>query len=99
MGKISHSCLINGGSCLNILSKLIIMEKPSLACTSEVRNMLTFNKKVQLAIGKIKHLTLVICARPKISITYNFLVVDMEVGNYTIILGHEWQHLTSGSLA
>ena len=68
MGKIVHSYLIDGGSSPNIMSK-VIMEKLGLTCTGEARNMLTFNKKVQPAIGQIKDLTLTLCAYPEVKTT------------------------------
>ena len=95
VGKIVHSCLIDGGSVPNIMSK-VIMEQLGLTCTGEGRNMLTFNKKVQPSIGQIKDLTLTLFAYPEVKTTCNFLVSDMEVGNFSIILGREWQYLTGG---
>lgn len=98
MGNIVHSCLIDGGSSPNIISK-VIMEQLGLTCTGEARNMLTFNKKIQPAIGQIKDLTLTLCAYPEVKTTCNFLVADMEVGNFSIILGRKWQFLTGGCLS
>lgn len=98
MGKIVHSCLIDGGSSPNIMLK-VIMEQLGLTCIGEARNMLTFNKKIQPTIGQIKDLTLTLCAYPKVKTTCNFLIAYMEVGNFSIILGREWQYLTGGYLS
>lgn len=98
MGKTDHSFLIDGGSSLNIISK-VITEQLGLTSTGEARNMLTFNKKVQPTISQIKDLTLTLCAYPEVKTTCNFLVADMEVGNVSMILGHEWQYLTGGYLS
>jgi len=82
MWKIAHSCLIDGGSSPNIMSK-VIMEQLGLNCTGEARNMLTFNKKVQRTIGQIKDLTLTLCSYREVKTTWNFVVADMEVGNFS----------------
>lgn len=82
MDKVAHSCLINRGSCPNIMYK-VIMEQFGLTCTSEVRNMLTFNKKVQPAIGQIKDLNLTMFSHPEVRTTCNFLVAYMEVINFS----------------
>lgn len=88
MGKITHSCMNDGGSSPNIMSK-VIMEQLGLTCTSEARNMLTFNKNIQPAIGQIKDLTLTLFAHPEVKETCNFPVVDMDVENFSMILGCE----------
>jgi len=98
MGKIAHSCLIDGGSSANIMSK-VIMEQICLTSIDEARNMLTFSKKVQPAIGQIKDLTLTLCAHPEVKPTCNFLVADMGVGNFSMILGCKWKYLTGGYLS
>lgn len=89
VGKITHSFLIDGGSRPNIMYKLT-MEQLGLTCTCEAKNMLTFKKRVQPTIGQIKDLTLTICAHPEVKTTCNFLVADMDVGNFSMILGREW---------
>jgi hypothetical protein len=43
--------------------------------------------------------TLVLCTHPKIRTTLNIQVIDMPVRNYSIILGRNWQALTSGYLS
>ena len=96
MDKIAHCCLIDGGSGPNVISKKI-MEELGLSCTNEnPRNMLAFNKKRQSTIGEIKDVTLVMCSHPEIRTTCNLQVMDMNVSNYSIILGRDWQTLTSG---
>lgn len=97
MGKIAHSCLIDGRSSLSIMSK-VIMEQLGLTYTSEARNMLTFNKKIQPAIDQIKDLTLTLCSYPEVKTTCNFLLADMEVRNFSMILGREWKYLNGGYL-
>ena len=77
------------------MSKMI-MEQLGLTCTSEVGKMLIFNKKVQPTIEQIKDLMLTMCSHPKIKTTCNFLVEDMEVGNFSMILRWEWKHFTWG---
>lgn len=98
MGKITHSFLVDGGSSPNIMSK-VIMQQLFITCTGEARNMLTFNKKVQPTIGQIKELMLTLFASLEVKTTCNFLIADMEVGNFSMILGHKWQYLTSGYLS
>nr|QHR86989.1 hypothetical protein Q903MT_gene998 [Picea sitchensis] len=39
------------------------------------------------------------CSHPEIQTTFHFLVANMEVGNFSMILGREWQHLTGGYLS
>nr|KUM49422.1 hypothetical protein ABT39_MTgene3971 [Picea glauca] len=39
------------------------------------------------------------CSHPEIQTTFHFLVANMEVGNFYMILGREWQHLTGGYLS
>ena len=36
------------------------------------------------------------CSHPEIRTTYNLQVMDMNVSNYSIILGRDWQALTGG---
>jgi hypothetical protein len=73
------------------------MEELGLSCTNEnARSMLSYNNKKQSMIGEIKYVTLVLCAHPKIHTTLNIQVIDMPVNNYSIILGRDWQALTSG---
>jgi len=94
MGKISHSYLIDGGACSNLMSK-IIMELLNLSCNEGTNSKLMFNKMVQPTIGQIKYLTIFMCAHPW-GYKINFEVVDMDVENYYIILGWEWKPRTSG---
>jgi len=76
MDKISHCCLIDGGSGPNVISKKI-MEEIGLSCTNEnTRNMLAFKKQRQSIIGKIKDVTLVMCSHPEIRTTCNLQVMD-----------------------
>jgi ribonuclease HI len=99
MDKIAHCCLINDGSGPSALSK-IIMEELGLSCTNEnARRMHSYNSLQQTAIGEIKDVTFVLCAHPKIRTTLNIQVIDMSVRNYLIILGSNWQDLTSGYLS
>jgi hypothetical protein len=72
------------------------MEQLGISCTNEVINLFTFNKKDQKVIGQIKRLTMLMCAHPDIHTTCTFLVGDMEVRNYSNILGCQCQHLTGG---
>jgi hypothetical protein len=90
MDKISHCCLIDGGSGPNVMSN-IIMEELGLSCTNEnSKSMLSYNSQQQVTIGEIKYVTLVLCAHPEIRTTYNIQVIDMSVSNYSIILGRDW---------
>jgi hypothetical protein len=99
MDKIAHRCLIDGGSGPSVMSK-IIMEELGLSCTNEIsRNMLSYNSLQQSTIGEIKDVTLFLCAHIKIRTTLNIQVIDMVVSNYSIILGRDWQALTSGHLS
>jgi hypothetical protein len=43
--------------------------------------------------------TLVLCAHPEIKTALNIQVMDMQVRNYLIILGRDWQALTGGYLS
>ena len=61
--------------------------------------MLSYNSLQQTTIGNIKNVTLVLCARNEIRTTLNIQVIDMPVTNYSIILGRDWQALTSGYLS
>jgi ribonuclease HI len=99
MDKISHCCLIDGGSGPSVMSK-IIMEELGLSCTNEnARSMLSYNSLQQTTIGEIKDVTLVLCAHPEIRTTLSIQVIDMPVRNYSIILGRDWQALTGGYLS
>jgi hypothetical protein len=99
MDKIAHCFLIDGGSGPSVMSK-IIMEELGLSCTNEnSRSMLSYNNLQQSTIGEIKDVTLVLCAHPEIRTTLNIQVIDMSVSNYSIILGRDWQALTSGYLS
>jgi hypothetical protein len=87
MHKISHCCLIDGGSSTCIISK-IIMEEIGLSCTNEnSRRILSYNSLQQSNIGEIKDVTLVLCMHPEIRTTLNIQGTDMLVSNYSIILG------------
>jgi hypothetical protein len=99
MDKISHCCLIDGGSGPNVMSN-IIMEELGLSCTNEnSKSMLSYNSQQQVTIGEIKYVTLVLCAHPKIRTTCNIQVIDMSVRNYSIILGRDWQALIGGYIS
>jgi hypothetical protein len=99
MDKISHCFLIDGGSGPSVMSK-IIMEDIGLYCKNEnATSMLSYNSLQQTTIGKIKDVTLVLCAHPEIRKTLNIQVIDMHVSNYSIILGRDWQALTGGCLS
>jgi ribonuclease HI len=99
MDKISHCCLIDGGPGPIVMSK-IIMEDLGLYCTNEnARSMLFYNSLQQTTIGKIKYVTLVLCAHPKIRTTLNIQVIYMPVRNYSIILGRYWKSLAGGYLS
>jgi hypothetical protein len=85
MDKIAHCCLIDDSLGLSIMSK-IIMEELDLSCTNEnSRSMLSYNSLQQSTIGKIKDMTLVLCAHPEIRTTLNIQVIDMRVSNYSFI--------------
>jgi hypothetical protein len=69
MNKISHCCLIDGGSGPSVMSK-IIMEELGLYCTNEnAKIMLSYNILQQTTIGDIKYVTLVLCAHLEIRTT------------------------------
>jgi hypothetical protein len=71
MNKISHCCLIDGGSIPSVMSK-IIMEELGFSCTNEnARSMLSYNSLQKTTIGKIKDVTFVLCAHPRIRTTLN----------------------------
>jgi hypothetical protein len=61
--------------------------------------MLSYNSLQKTSIGKIKDVTLVLCAHPEITTTLSIQVIDMHVRNYSIILGRDWQALTGGYLS
>jgi hypothetical protein len=64
MDKIVHCFLIDGGSGLSVMSK-IIMEELGLSCTNEnTRSMLSYNNQQQSTIGEIKYVTLVLLCSP-----------------------------------
>lgn len=86
LGIISHSCLIDEGSSPNIISK-VIMALLGITCTSEDRNMLMFNNKIQPTIDQIKDLIITMCAHLHVNTTWKFLVANMEVVNFSSILG------------
>ena len=89
MDKISHCCLIDGGSGPSVMSK-IIMEDLGLSCTKEnSRSMLSYNSLQQSTMGEIKDVNLVLCAHPEIRTTLNIQVIDMSVSNYLTILGRD----------
>jgi hypothetical protein len=89
MDKIAHCCLIDGGSGPSVMLK-IIMEELGLSCTNEnARSMLSYNSLQQTTIGEIKDVTLVLCTHPEIRTTLNIQVIDMNVRNYSIILGRD----------
>jgi hypothetical protein len=99
MDKIAHCFLIDSSSIPSVMSKIIMEELP-VSCTNEnTRSMLSYNSLQQMTIGEIKDVTLVLCAHPKIRTTLNIQVIDMPVRNYSIILGRDWQDLTSGYLS
>jgi hypothetical protein len=99
MEKISHCCLIDGGSVPSVMSK-IIMEEIGLSCNNEnARIMLSYNSLQQSTIGEIKYVNLVLCMHPEIRKTLNIQVIDMPVSNYSIILGRHWKALTGGYLS
>jgi hypothetical protein len=99
MDKISHCCLIDGGSGPSVMSK-IIMEELGLSCTNKnARSMLSYNSLQQTTIGEIKDVTLVLCAHPEIRTTLSIQVIDIPVRNYSIILGRDWKALTGGYLS
>jgi hypothetical protein len=99
MDKISHCCLINGGSGSSVMSN-IIMEDLGMSCTNEnARSMLSYNSLQQTTMGKIKDVTLVLCTHPEIRTTLNIHVIYMPIINYSIILGRDWKALTGGYLS
>jgi hypothetical protein len=99
MDKITHCCLIDGGSGLSVMSK-VIMEELGLSCTNEnARSMFSYNSLQQTTIGEIKYVTLVLCAHPEIMTTLSIQVIDMLVSNYSIMLGRDWQDLMGGYLS
>ena len=99
MDKIAHCCLIDGGSGPSVMSK-IIMEELSMSCTNEnARSMLSYNSLQQTTIGEIKYVTLVLCAHTEIRTNLNIHVINMPMSNYSIMLGRDWQALTSGYLS
>jgi ribonuclease HI len=99
MDKISHCCLIDGGSGSSVMSK-INMEEIGLSCTNEnARSMLSYNSIQQTTIGEIKDVTLVLLAHREIRTTLNIQVIDMPVRNYSIILGRDCKDLTGGYLS
>jgi hypothetical protein len=99
MDKISHCCLIDGGLGPSVMSN-IIMEELGLSCTNEnARSMLSYNSLQQTTIGEIKHVTLFLCAHPKIRTTLSIQVIDMQIRNYSIILGRDWKALIGGYLS
>ena len=54
MDKITHCCLIDGGSSPNVMSK-IIMEELGLSCTNEnLKSMLSYNSEQWVTIGENK---------------------------------------------
>jgi hypothetical protein len=64
MEKITHYCLIDGGSDPSVMSK-IIMEELGLSCTNEnTRSILSYNSLQQTTIGEIKYVTLVFVCKP-----------------------------------
>jgi hypothetical protein len=99
MDKISHCCLIDGGSGPSVMS-IIIMEELGLSCTNEnARSMLSYNSLQQTTIGEVKDVTLVLCAHPEIRTTLNIQVIDMSINNYSIILRRDYQASMSGYLS
>jgi hypothetical protein len=89
MDKIAHCCLIDGGSGPSVMSK-IFMEELGLSCTNKnARSMLSYNSLQQTTIGEIKDVTLVLCTHPEIRKTLSIQVIDIPVGNYSIILGRD----------
>jgi hypothetical protein len=98
-GKITHCCLIDGGSGPSVMSN-IIMEELGLSCTNEnAKSMLSYNSLQKTTISEIKYLTLVLCTHPKIRTTLSIQVIDMPVNIYSIILGRYWQALMGGYLS
>jgi hypothetical protein len=99
MDKIAHCFLIDVGSGPSVMLK-IIMKELALSCTNKIFiSMISYNSLQQTTIGEIKDVTLVLCAHPEIRTTLNIQVIDMHVRNYSIILGRDWQALTSGYLS
>jgi hypothetical protein len=98
MDNIAHYCLIDDGLGPSVMLK-IIMEDIGLSCTNEnARSMLSHNSLQQMTIGKIKDVTLVLCAHPKIRTTLNIQVIDTPVSNYSIILRRDLKALMGGYL-
>jgi ribonuclease HI len=80
--------------------RIFIMEEIGLSCTNKnSRSMLSYNSLQQTTIGKIKDVTLVLCAHPEIRTTLSIQVIDMPVSNYSIVLGRDWKALTGGYLS
>jgi hypothetical protein len=99
MDKISHCCLINGGSSPSVMSNIII-EDLVLSCTNEnARSMFSYNSLQKMNIGEIKHVTLVLCTHPEIRTTLSIQVIDIPVRKYSIILGRYWQDFMGGYLS
>jgi hypothetical protein len=99
MDKISHCCIIDGGSGPSVMSK-IILEDLGLSCTNEnAISMISYNSLQQTTIRKIKDVTLVLFAHPDIRTTLNIQVIHMPVRNYSIILWRDWQALIDGYLS
>ena len=89
MDKITHFCLIDGGSSPSVMSN-IIMEELGLSCTNEnAMSMLSYNSLQQTTIGETKDVTLVLCTHPEIRTTLSIQVIDMPIRNYSIILGRD----------
>jgi hypothetical protein len=89
MDKIAHHCLIDGSSGPSVMSN-IIMEEIGLSYTNEnTRSMLSYNSLQQTTIGDIKDVTLVLCAHPEIRKTLSIQVIDISIGNYSIIFGRD----------
>jgi hypothetical protein len=89
MDKIAHFCLIDGGSGLNVMSR-ILMEEPGLSCTNEnFKSMVSYNSQQHTTIGEIKDVTLVFCAHLEIMTTSNIQVIDMPMSEYFTILGRD----------
>jgi ribonuclease HI len=97
--NIAHCCLFDGGSGPSVMLK-IIMEELGLSCTNEnAKSMLSYNGLQQTTIGDIKYVTLVLCAHHEIRKTLTIQVIDMPIGNYSIILGRDCQDLMSAYLS
>ena len=71
-----------------------------MSCTNEnARSILSYNSLQQTTIGKIKDVTLVLCAHPEIRTTLNTQVIDRHIRSYSIIAGRDWKDLTGGYLS